>query len=104
VLARSEADVERAAARLRFPLIVKHHSSYASIDLSRASRVVTAAGLRRQARKIIRRHRAALIEEFIEGSECTVLVAEVPGRRRARAPIRPCSTSSPMARASNTRR
>jgi D-alanine-D-alanine ligase len=80
VLARSVQDVERAAARLRFPLIVKHHSSYASIDLSRASRVVTAAGLRRQARKMISRHRAALIEEFIEGTECTVLVAEVPGR------------------------
>ena len=46
VMARNEADVARAARRLRFPLFVKHHSSYGSIDLSRASRVVTPAGLR----------------------------------------------------------
>ena len=81
VMARTAADVERAAQRLRFPLFVKHYSSYASIDLSRASRVVTPAGLRRQARKIMARHGKALIEEFIEGRECTVLVAENPGRR-----------------------
>ncbi len=36
------------------------------------------AGLRRQADKIMRRHGAALIEEFIEGTEVTVLVAENP--------------------------
>jgi len=84
VMARTEADVERAAERLQFPLFVKHYSSYASIDLSRASRVVTPAGLRRQARKIMSRHGKALIEEFIEGSECTILVAENP--RNARRP------------------
>jgi D-alanine-D-alanine ligase-like ATP-grasp enzyme len=78
VLARCEADVERAAATLRFPLFVKHHNSYSSIDLSRRSRVRSPAGLRQQARKIMRRHGAALIEEFIDGTECTVLVAENP--------------------------
>jgi D-alanine-D-alanine ligase-like ATP-grasp enzyme len=78
VLACCEADVERAAETLRFPLFVKHYSSYSSVDLSRHSRVVTPAGLRRQARKIMRRHGTALIEEFIEGTECTVLVAENP--------------------------
>ena len=78
VMARKEADVERAANKLRFPLFVKHHNSYASVDLSRASRVVTPAGLRRQAKKIMSRHGAALIEEYIEGAECTVLVAENP--------------------------
>ncbi|MFV1958939.1 MAG: hypothetical protein ACC662_05955, partial [Planctomycetota bacterium] len=78
VMARGPADVERAATTLSFPLFVKHPSSYASIDLSRASRVVTPAGLRRQARKIMRRHGAALIEEYIDGVECTVLVAENP--------------------------
>lgn len=78
VLARREADVERAAETLRFPLFVKHYSSYSSVDLSRRSRVSTPAGLRQQARKIMRRHGAALIEEFIAGSECTVLVAENP--------------------------
>jgi D-alanine-D-alanine ligase-like ATP-grasp enzyme len=78
ILARDAADVERAAATLRFPMFVKHHSSYSSVDLSRRSRVVSIAGLRRQATKIMRRHGAALIEEFIEGTEITVLVAENP--------------------------
>jgi D-alanine-D-alanine ligase len=78
VLARCDADVERAAEQLRFPLFVKHYSSYSSVDLSRLSRVASPAGLRRQAKKIMRRHGAALIEEFIAGTECTVLVAENP--------------------------
>ncbi len=82
VLARTAAHVEQAARRLRFPLFVKHYSSYASVDLSRASRVTTPAGLRRQARKIMARHGAALIEEYIAGIECTVLVAEHPDARR----------------------
>jgi D-alanine-D-alanine ligase len=78
VLARTDADVDRAAATLRFPLFVKHYSSYSSVDLSRRSRVCSPAGLRRQARKIMRRHGAALIEEFVAGTEVTVLVAEDP--------------------------
>jgi D-alanine-D-alanine ligase-like ATP-grasp enzyme len=78
VLARCDDDVERAARELDFPLFVKHYSSYSSVDLSRRSRVCSPAGLRQQARKIMRRHGAALIEEFIEGTECTVLVAENP--------------------------
>jgi D-alanine-D-alanine ligase len=78
VLVRDEADVERALATLRFPLFVKHHSSYASVALSRMSRVCSPGGLRRQVRKIVSRYGAALVEEFIEGAECTVLVAENP--------------------------
>jgi D-alanine-D-alanine ligase len=78
VLARCEADIEQAALQLRFPLFVKHYSSYSSVDLSRRSRVRSPAGLRQQGRKILRRHGAALIEEFIEGTEVTVLVAENP--------------------------
>lgn len=76
VLARDESDVERAARQLTFPLFVKHHNSYASIAISRASRVVTPAGLRRQARKIMSKFGAALIEEYIAGDECTALVVE----------------------------
>ncbi|MCS5540802.1 MAG: hypothetical protein NZ804_12500 [Roseibacillus sp.] len=78
VLARDEADVERAAEILRFPLFVKHHNSYASVDLSRSSRVQSQAGLFQQAHKIISRYGAALVEEYIDGIECTVLVAENP--------------------------
>ena len=78
LVARGDEDVERAAETLEFPLFVKHHSSYASVGISRASRVRTPAGLRRQARKIMRRYEAALIEEYVDGVECTVLVAENP--------------------------
>ncbi|HEU4988578.1 MAG TPA: hypothetical protein VFT41_02195 [Gemmatimonadaceae bacterium] len=78
VLARSPEDVDRAAATLRFPLFVKHPSSYASVGLTRRSRVRTPAGLRIQARRIMSRYGAALIEEYVDGIECTVLVAENP--------------------------
>jgi D-alanine-D-alanine ligase len=78
VFVRTDQDIEHAAIVLRFPLFVKHYSSYASVDLSRASRVQTPAGLRRQTNKFIRRHGAALVEEYVAGSECTVLVAENP--------------------------
>jgi D-alanine-D-alanine ligase len=78
VLARTGEDIERALDTLRFPLIVKHPSSYSSIDLTRNSRVQTPFGLRLQARRIMAKYGAALIEEFIEGREFTVLVAEDP--------------------------
>ncbi len=78
VFVRDADDIERAIATLRFPLFVKHYSSYASVDLSRSSRVQTIPGLRMQVRKIMKRHGAALVEEYIEGTECTVLVAENP--------------------------
>jgi D-alanine-D-alanine ligase len=90
VVAKTDEDVEQAASTLRFPLFVKHHSSYASVALSRASRVQSLAGLRRQTRKIISRYGAALVEEYIEGTECTVLVAE-----NATDPERP-TTYTPM--------
>jgi D-alanine-D-alanine ligase len=90
VIASGDEDVERAAATLRFPLFVKHHSSYASVGLSRRSRVRTPAGLRRQARKIMSRYGSALIEEYIEGIECTVLVVENPED-----PLRP-TTYTPL--------
>ncbi|MDJ0522617.1 MAG: D-alanine--D-alanine ligase [Planctomycetota bacterium] len=79
---RSEDDLPRVVERLRFPLFVKHASSYASVDLSRASRVTTPAGLQRQVRKMLSRHGAALVEEYIPGRECTVLVAEHPDPER----------------------
>ena len=54
---------------------------------SASSGVVTPAGLRRQARKIMRRRGRALIEEFIEGGEATVLVAEGARGPKAYTPI-----------------
>ena len=80
VFAKNQDDVDRAAKELEFPLFVKHHNSYASVDISRASKVMSIAGLNRQAKKIITKHGAALIEEYIDGIECTVLVTETPGK------------------------
>ena len=78
VFASSEEDLERAAALLRFPLIVKHPNSYSSIGLTPASRVMTAEALSEQAHLMIGTYGSTLIEEFIEGREFTVLVAENP--------------------------
>jgi D-alanine-D-alanine ligase len=80
VFAKNQKDVDKAAKTLQFPLFVKHHNSYASVDISRASKVMTPAGLNRQAKKIISKHGAAIIEEYIEGIECTVLLAETSGK------------------------
>lgn len=78
VVAQEDEDVAAALERLPFPMFVKHHNSYSSVDLSRHSRVRTPGGLRRQVRKFLRRHGAALVERYIPGTECTVLVAENP--------------------------
>ncbi len=77
-VAMTPDDVERAAAELRFPLIVKHPSSYSSIGMTRASRVEAPEELRREARRMTDAFGAALVEEFVEGREFTVLVAENP--------------------------
>jgi D-alanine-D-alanine ligase-like ATP-grasp enzyme len=78
VIAQEAEDVERALDSLRFPVIVKHPSSYASTGLTRDSRVTDAVGLRREAEIMIKEYQGALIEEFIDGGEATVLVAENP--------------------------
>ncbi len=76
VFARTDADIDRAAAVLRYPMIVKHASSYSSIGMTRDSRVTSPDALRVQAHKMIDEFGTALIEEFIEGREFTALVAE----------------------------
>ena len=78
VLAFHAQDVEFAATSLEFPLIVKHPNGYASIGLTRDSRVETEDALRREAARTIDAFGGALIEEFVEGREFTVLVAENP--------------------------
>lgn len=78
VFAKSQEETALAAAQLRFPLLVKHPNGYGSIGLTRASRVTTADDLFAVARGVIEQYGGALIEEFIDGREFTVLVAE-PG-------------------------
>lgn len=78
VFATTPTDVDLAAANLRYPMIVKHPSSYSSIGLTPASRVMDADALHEQATIMIDKFGSALIEEFIEGREYSVLVAENP--------------------------
>jgi len=75
VLARRIEDAAKAL-NLRFPLIVKHPHGYSSVGLTLTSRVTNADDLIRESRRTIENYGAALIEEFIEGREFTVLVAE----------------------------
>lgn len=76
VMARTLSDVDRALARLRFPMIVKHPQGYSSIAMTKNSRVTEPEGLRSEVARIIELFGGALIEEFIEGREFTVLVTE----------------------------
>lgn len=78
VIANTIEDVALAAANLRYPIIVKHPSSYGSIGLTAASRVLNEADLYARAEEMITKFGSALIEEFIEGREYSVLVAENP--------------------------
>jgi D-alanine-D-alanine ligase-like ATP-grasp enzyme len=71
-------DAEKAAKRLKFPMLVKPPHGYASIGIRRNSRVETIEQLREQLALEINEYGRALIEEFIEGREFTCLIAENP--------------------------
>ncbi len=81
VNARCVEDAERALVQLRFPMIVKHPNSYGSVSLTRDSRVTDADALRREVTRMVEAYGAALVEEFIEGREFTVLVTEARDER-----------------------
>jgi D-alanine-D-alanine ligase len=72
------ADVENACKELHFPMIVKHPKSYASMGMTPRSKVYNLKDLCQQAEIMITSFGATLIEEFIEGREFSVLVAENP--------------------------
>jgi D-alanine-D-alanine ligase-like ATP-grasp enzyme len=78
VAVRGPDEAASVMARLRFPLIVKHPNSYNSIGLTPASRVQTLAGLEEQIDRMTELFGGALVEEFVEGREFTVLVAGRP--------------------------
>jgi D-alanine-D-alanine ligase len=75
---KSMADVERAARTLRFPMLVKPPHGYASVGITRESRVTSVEELKKQAGITMKSEGRALIEEFIEGREFDCLVAENP--------------------------
>ena len=76
VMASDHDDVQEAVARLRFPMIVKHPRGYSSVGITRASRVEGVDGLTAQVTDTLDAFGGALIEEFVEGREFTVLVTE----------------------------
>lgn len=67
-----------AVCRLRFPLFVKPAHAGDSLGIDEQSRVLDADSLFRQCQRVLAEHPSALIEEFIPGRECTVLVAGDP--------------------------
>jgi D-alanine-D-alanine ligase len=93
IFARGRAEAELAAAHFLFPLLVKHPNSYGSVGLTKDSRVKTPDQLFAQVERMADEFGAALVEEFVEGREFTVLVAE-PGEGetspRAYPPIEVC--------------
>ena len=70
--------ISEALVNLDFPMIVKHFNGYGSVGMSSSSRVETEAQLREQVDAMLSAYGAALVEEFIEGREFTVLIAENP--------------------------
>jgi D-alanine-D-alanine ligase len=71
-------DVERAARRLRFPVLVKPPHGYASVGITRDSRCENLEQLKAQTGREIEMFGRALLEEFIVGREFTCLIAENP--------------------------
>ena len=71
-------DLNTETSQLQYPLIVKHPNSYSSIGLTSSSLVENRKQLLEQSRIMIDRFGEAMVEEFIEGREFTVLVAENP--------------------------
>lgn len=83
-------EVDRALATLRFPLIVKPPHGYSSVGILPESKVADVDALAVQVRRALAEHGLALVEEFVEGRELTVLVAESEtdgGRPRVYPPV-----------------
>ena len=66
------------AKKLRYPLMVKHPLSYASMGMTRESRVETPQQLRVQVERMLELFGGARVEEFIDGREFTCLIVDNP--------------------------
>lgn len=74
VLVDSAKDLAKKCRHLKFPVIVKHMSGYASVGITKDSKCETLQQLETQVRRSIKEFNHALVEEFISGREGTVLV------------------------------
>jgi D-alanine-D-alanine ligase len=78
VFAGENVETKAKNAGFKFPMIVKHHDSYASAGMTKDNRVENNKQLRVQFEKMAGQYGSARIEEFIEGREFTCLVADNP--------------------------
>ncbi len=77
--ANGPAEASAIAGKVPGPWIVKHPQGYGSIGMTADSRVTDVAGLTREIARITEAYGSALVEEFIDGPEYVVLVAEAAG-------------------------
>jgi D-alanine-D-alanine ligase len=77
VFAASKEQAQKAL-KFSFPLIVKPPNGYGSVGITQDSRVETIEAFQKQVQQMLDEYGATLIEEFIEGREITVFVAENP--------------------------
>jgi D-alanine-D-alanine ligase-like ATP-grasp enzyme len=70
--------IPQRCKHLRFPVIVKHKSGYASVGITAKSKCNNMKELREQANIHIAEFKHALVEEFITGREGTVFVCADP--------------------------
>lgn len=74
----SVPEAEALSQSLRYPLMVKHPSSFGSTGMTRKSRVKSVRSLRSQVKRICDKYGSARVEEFIDGREFTVMVSDNP--------------------------
>ncbi|CAJ1027752.1 putative D-ala D-ala ligase C-terminus/SET domain containing protein [Leishmania utingensis] len=79
VLLNDEESLAKKCRHLKFPVIVKHLSGYASVGIHKENRCDTLDQLRTRVRGFIKEYNHALVEEFIRGREGTVLACADPG-------------------------
>ena len=89
LLAASERDIVTACSQLKFPLFVKPDGAGDSIGIDAHSLVRNAHELKRKAGELIEEYGNALIEEFVDGREFTVLVCAEPDPARPPHALRP---------------
>jgi D-alanine-D-alanine ligase len=65
-------------AGMRFPMIVKHYESYASVGMTKDSRVEDMQQLQTRFDLMCAQYGSARIEEFVVGREFTVLIVDNP--------------------------
>ncbi len=75
---RTKEEVFEAVKGLKFPLLVKHSNSYASVGLTPQSKVENEQELLVQVNRMLELFGTCLVEEFIDGKEYSVLIAENP--------------------------